>query len=112
MLETEEEEKLRMPIEMSLIEISNFDPELITHLTIPALMKLLPDFTSSTEITGATNPVSYKLTLKTIEKLSAPPIIYQVTEEKLLEKFFLICGHSNYAIDRNLERRLINMFIY
>lgn len=84
-----------MPIEMSIMEISNFDPELITHLTIPALMKLLPDFSSDTEIKSITDPVSYKVTLKTIEKLSAPPIIYQVTEDKLLEKFFLICGHSN-----------------
>ena len=76
---------------MSLAEIATFDPELITHLTVPALMTLLPDFTSTSERKDA---VPYKLTLKTAQKVCAAHIIYQETEKKLFEKFVLICGHS------------------
>ncbi|KAG2213941.1 hypothetical protein INT47_001210 [Mucor saturninus] len=89
-LETEQEEKLRMSVEMSLFEISTMDPELVTHITVPVLMNLLPDFSSS----GSSGRVPYKLTLKTIQKLCTPPAIYKVVEQQLLQKFLIICGHN------------------
>lgn len=82
-----------MSVEMSLSEISIMDPELVTHITVPVLMNLLPDFSS----TGKTSPVPYKLTLKTIQKLCTPPVVYNVVEQQLLQKFLVVCGHSKYT---------------
>ncbi|KAI8092106.1 Dos2-interacting transcription regulator of RNA-Pol-II-domain-containing protein [Thamnidium elegans] len=101
-LETEEEDKLRMSVEMSLSEICTFDPELVAHITIPVLIKLLPDFTSSSDKKSTKNYVSYKLTLKTIQKLCTSPTLYEAMEQELLKKFLLICGHNEdkkYAVE-------------
>lgn len=93
-METEEEDKLRMSVEMSLSEICSFDPELVAHITIPILTKLLPDFTSSSDRKSTKDYVSYKLTLKTIQKICTSPVLYEAMEQELLKKFLLICGHS------------------
>ncbi len=85
-----------MSVEMSLTEISTFDPELITHLTVPALMKLLPDFNSNKSNVSDISVVPYKLTLMTVQNLCSPYTIYQATEEELLKKFFLTCEHSKF----------------
>jgi hypothetical protein len=96
-IETEQEEKLRMSVEMSLSEISTFDSELVTHITVPVLMNLLPDFSLSGD--SLSDIVPYKLTLKTIQKLCTPPLIYEVIEQQLLKKFLLICGHSKSILN-------------
>jgi hypothetical protein len=80
-----------MPVEMSLTEIATFDPELITHFTVPALVDLLPDFASDRK---PDDTVPYQLTLRTVEKLCTPPVIYEATEQFLLKKFIYICSHS------------------
>lgn len=87
-----------MSVEMSLAEISTFDPDLITNLTVPTLMELLPE-TSSTKINvSGVNIVPYKLTLKTVQKLCSPHTIYQATEKELLRKFFLTCERSKFSL--------------
>ncbi|CAO3632451.1 unnamed protein product [Mucor fragilis] len=100
-LETEEEDRLRMSVEMSLIEISGFDADLVRDITVPILINLLPDFSS---IDGNINVdiVPYKLTLATINKLCIPPAIYEATEQELLIKFLYICSHNQdkrYALE-------------
>jgi hypothetical protein len=92
-LETEEEERLRMSVEMSLAEIATFDSILIKQITVPVLIGLLPDF-SSMKADSNTDIVLYKLTLKTIQKLCVFPSVYAVAEQDLLNKFLYICGHS------------------
>lgn len=96
-LETEEEDRLRMSVEMSLIEISGFDADLVRDITVPILINLLPDFSS---MDGNINVdiVPYKLTLATINKLCIPPAIYEATEQELLIKFLYICSHSKFQI--------------
>lgn len=92
-----------MSVEMSLSEISSFDPELVAHITVPVLIQLLPDFTSSTssqQEKNTENFVSYKLTLKTIQKLCTSSLLYQATEPELSKKFLLICGHSKFKLFR------------
>ncbi|CAO0790534.1 unnamed protein product [Mucor circinelloides] len=100
-LETEEEDRLRMSVEMSLIEISGFDADLVRDITVPILVNLLPDF-SSMEDNTSVDIVPYKLTLATINKLCVPPAIYEATEQELLTKFLYICSHNQdkrYALE-------------
>lgn len=80
-----------MPAEVSLIEIATFDPELITQITVPALMDLLPDFASDRK---QDNAVPCHLTLNTIQKLCTPPSVYKAAEKDLLKKFIYVCSHS------------------
>ncbi|RCH99505.1 hypothetical protein CU098_002625, partial [Rhizopus stolonifer] len=98
-LEAEEEEKLRSSVEMSLLEISHFDPLLIKDITMPMLISILPDFSSMDD---KSNLVSHKLTLKTIQKICCPTPIYNAVEQKLLTKFIYICSHNKdrkYALE-------------
>ncbi|KAL7335341.1 hypothetical protein PS15p_200831 [Mucor circinelloides] len=100
-LETEEEDRLRMSVEMSLIEISSFDADLVRDITVPILVNLLPDFSSMEDNTNV-DIVPYKLTLATINKLCVPPAIYGATEQELLTKFLYICSHNQdkrYALE-------------
>lgn len=86
-----------MSVEMSLIEISGFDADLVRDITVPILVNLLPDF-SSMEDNTSVDIVPYKLTLATINKLCVPPAIYEATEQELLTKFLYICSHSKLLI--------------
>ena len=99
-LETEEEERLRMSVEMSLVEISIFDADLVRNITVPILINLLPDF-SSININNNVDIVPYKLTLATINKLCTLPSIYEAAEQELLTKFLYICSHSKLNIFNN-----------
>lgn len=90
-LEREEEERLRNSVEMSLVEISSFDPAIISSVTVPILINALPDFSS---VDVADDFVPYKTTLSTIQKLCTPPTIYVNTQEHLIQKFIYICSHS------------------
>ncbi|KAK4518028.1 Sorting nexin, cytoplasm-to-vacuole targeting pathway/endosomal sorting [Mucor velutinosus] len=106
-LETEEEDRLRMSVEMSLMEISSFDASLVRDITVPVLINLLPDFSS---MDGNTNIdiVPYKLTLATINKLCIPPTIYEATEQELLTKFLYICSHNQ---DKRYAREIISTLL-
>lgn len=107
-LETEEEDRLRMSVEMSLIEISGFDADIVRDITVPILVNLLPDFSSMEDNTNV-DIVPYKLTLATINKLCVPPAIYEATEQELLTKFLYICSHSKllvFAIHENASNVL------
>ncbi|KAL9549495.1 hypothetical protein MBANPS3_005181 [Mucor bainieri] len=100
-LETEDEDRLRMSVEMSLIEIAGFDADLVRDITVPVLIHLLPDF-SSMDGNPNVDIVPYKLTLATINKLCVPPAIYEATEQELLTKFLYICSHNQdkrYALE-------------
>ncbi|KAI8647563.1 RNAPII transcription regulator C-terminal-domain-containing protein [Parasitella parasitica] len=100
-LEIEEEDRLRMSVEMSLTEVSTFDANLVRDITVPVLIKLLPDF-SSTDKNSKLDIVPYKLTLATIQHLCLRPSIYEATEQELLTKFLYICSHNQdkrYALE-------------
>ncbi|KAI7904266.1 Dos2-interacting transcription regulator of RNA-Pol-II-domain-containing protein [Cokeromyces recurvatus] len=92
----EEEEKLRMSVELLLTEIATFDPSLIIQITLPNLIHLLPDFSSSSSSSSSSNKdtISYQLTLASLEKLCISPIIYESMEQNLLKKFLYICSHN------------------
>ncbi|CEP08803.1 hypothetical protein [Parasitella parasitica] len=103
-LQTEEEDRLRMSVEMSLIEISTFDADLVRDITVPVLINLLPNFSSMGNNNDNSNLdiVPYKLTLATIQKLCIPPSIYEASEQELLTKFQYICSHNQdkiYALE-------------
>ncbi|KAI9483867.1 MAG: Dos2-interacting transcription regulator of RNA-Pol-II-domain-containing protein [Benjaminiella poitrasii] len=104
-LETEEEERLRMSVEMSLIEIAAFDPSLIIQITLPTLVQLLPDFSSSSMEEDA---IPYKLTLTTLQKLCISSTIYESIEQDLLAKFLYICSHNK---DRRYALQVISTLL-
>lgn len=89
---------------MSLAEIATFDSSVIKQITIPTLIGLLPEF-SSTKKDNNVDIVPYKLTLKTLQKLCVFPSVYAIAEQDLLNKFLYICGHSKQLFNMTIWKR-------
>ncbi|OBZ91052.1 MMS19 nucleotide excision repair [Choanephora cucurbitarum] len=89
-LERENDRKLRASVETSLSEIATLDSTLISNITMPILMKCLPEF-SSNEGSSLTD---LKLTFESVRNLCVSFCIYRTVEHDLLQKFMNTCSHN------------------
>ncbi|KAI8354611.1 Dos2-interacting transcription regulator of RNA-Pol-II-domain-containing protein [Choanephora cucurbitarum] len=89
-LQREHDRKLRASVETSLSEIATLDSTLISNITMPILMKCLPEF-SSNESSGLAD---LKPTFESVQNLCTSFCIYRTVEHDLLQKFMNTCSHN------------------
>ncbi|KAI8997791.1 Dos2-interacting transcription regulator of RNA-Pol-II-domain-containing protein [Pilobolus umbonatus] len=105
-LECEEDDKLRMSVEMSLLEITQFDPESINKVTVPALIRILSD--TSGDNTTRDGAVNYRFTLRSLKTICTSSEVYRVVEPALLNKFIHICDYNK---DKIYAREVISTLL-